>query len=128
MPDGISFSTSGSFDHMENWLRKSLSHDIRPALEQIGKEGVTALSQMTPEDSGRAARSWSYEVRKTRSGWEIVWNNSDIENGFPVAVMLQYGHATGTGGYVRGRNYINPAMRPIFDQFVDRVGRAVTST
>lgn len=127
MPDGISFSSSGSFDNFERWLRKSSSPNVRSALEAIGKEGVIALQSATPVDSGIAASSWSYEVRKTRGGWEVVWNNSDIENGFPVAIMLQYGHGTGTGGYVRGQDYINPAMKPIFDKFVDRIGKAVTS-
>lgn len=127
MPDGISFSTSGSFDSFEQWLRKASNPNIRSELEAIGKEGVIALQAATPTESGTAAQSWHYEVRKTGSGWDIVWSNSDIENGFPVAIMLQYGHATGTGGYVRGQDYINPALKPIFDKFSNRMRKAVTS-
>lgn len=81
----------------------------------------------TPQETGKAAQSWYHEVRKTRDGWEVVWLNSDTEDGFPVAVMLQYGHGTGTGGYVRGVDYINPALKPIFDQIREDAWKAVTA-
>jgi hypothetical protein len=74
-----------------------------------------------------AARSWGYEIRQNRGGFAIIWTNSDIENGFPVVIMLQYGHGTGTGGYVQGRDFINPAIRPIFDDIAQTVWKAVTS-
>lgn len=123
----IEFSSSGSFSDFENWLRKAPSVNVRSILESCGQEGVRALEAATPVDSGKTARSWFYEVRKTRSGWTVVWGNSDIEDGFPVAIMLQYGHGTGTGGYVQGRDYINPAMKPIFDKIADRAWKAVTT-
>ena len=88
---------------------------------------MRALSAATPRASGIAAESWYCEVIQTRSGWTIAWSNSNIENGFPVAVMLQYGHGTGTGGWVEGKDYINPALKPIFDQIADKAWKAVTS-
>lgn len=123
----ISFESSGSFKHLEDFLTRAPKVNIRAVLESCGQEGVRALSTATPVDSGIAARSWYYSVRKTRGGWELSWSNSDVENGFPVAVMLQYGHGTGTGGYVRGVDYINPAMKPVFDNIANRAWKAVTS-
>jgi len=88
---------------------------------------VAALASATPSDSGLAAASWGYEVSSKGGSHSITWTNTDVESGFPVAIMLQFGYATGTGGYVAGRDYINPAMRPIFDQIAYKVWRAVTS-
>lgn len=101
--------------------------DIPKILESQGQRGVDALSSATPFESGLASNSWSYIVEGGRNGCRIVWMNADVENGFPVAIMLQYGYGTGTGGYVAGRDYINPAMRPIFDQIAETVWKAVTS-
>jgi hypothetical protein len=88
---------------------------------------VRALSSATPKDTGRAAISWTFEIKKSSSSIEIGWKNTDVEGGFPVALMIQYGHGTGTGGYISGRDYINPAMRPVFDQIAETVWKAVTS-
>ena len=123
----ISFTHSGSFDKTESFLRNAPKANIRGILESLGQRGVQALSSGTPQESGLAANSWYYEVKRTRGGWEIIWSNSDIESGFPVAVMLQYGHATGTGGWVQGRDYINPAIKPIFEEIADRAWKAVKS-
>ncbi len=101
--------------------------DIPSILNRYGREGVNALSAETPRETGRAATSWSFEVVQSKGSYAIYWNNSDLENGFPVAVMIQYGHGTGTGGYVQGRDYINPAIVPIFDRIADEVWKAVTS-
>lgn len=113
---------------MESFLKKSSKMDVRHILEQYGQEGVNALASATPVDSGMAARSWRYEVRQTSGGWSIVWLNSDTENGFPVVIMLQYGHGTRGGGYVQGRDFINPAIRPVFDRISSDLGKVVTST
>jgi hypothetical protein len=123
----ISFSHSGSFDKTESFLRNASKANIRGILESLGQRGVNALSSGTPRETQLAANSWYYEVKRTRKGWEIIWSNSDIESGFPVAVMLQYGHATGTGGWVQGRDYINPAIKPIFEEIADRAWKAVKS-
>lgn len=123
----ISIESSGSFRNTERFLREAPRVNIRSLLEACGQQGVRALSAATPQASGKAARSWYYEVKRTKGGWELVFSNSDVENGFPVAVMLQYGHGTGTGGYVQGRDYINPALRPIFDKIEKEAWKAVTS-
>jgi hypothetical protein len=88
---------------------------------------VSALGQASPKDSGLASDSWDYQIERSGRAVTIKWTNSDVENGFPVAIMLQLGYGTGTGGYVQGRDYINPAMRPIFDSIAEQVWKAVTS-
>lgn len=123
----ISFSSRGSFKNTEAFLKRVSSGDIFASLEKYGKEGVDALSRATPIDSGLTAQSWSYEVIKDRNSYSIVWSNSNTVNGTPVAIWLQYGHGTGTGGFVSGRDYINPALRPIFDKIADSVWKAVKS-
>jgi hypothetical protein len=128
MGDRIFFTSRGSFDHMESFLKKMLTLDIRKLVQPYAEQGVTALNAATPRDSGLAAESWYYEIEATRDHVIIRWLNRDIENGFPVAVMLQYGYATGTGGYVQGRDYINPALRPIFDNIADGVWKVVTTS
>lgn len=118
---------SGSFGKLESFLKSMSRLDLSGILNRYGREGVAALASATPKETGRAASSWGYEVVKTGSSYAIYWTNSDMENGFPVAVMIQYGHGTGTGGYVQGRDYINPAIRPIFDRIAAEVWKAVTS-
>lgn len=123
----ISFRQRGSLAKTEAYLRKLSKLDIPAILEKYGQEGVAALAQATPIDSGLAATSWGYVVETTSTGCSITWTNADIETDFPVAIMLQYGYATGTGGYVQGVDYINPAMRPIFDKISKAVDKAVKS-
>lgn len=123
----ISLTSNGSFKKTQDYLRRLSRLNIRGILESQGRAGVAALAGATPMESGLAANSWDYTVTSSGGNHTITWTNNDVENGFPVAIMLQYGYATGTGGYVQGRDYINPAMRPIFDQIEERVRRAVTS-
>lgn len=123
----IRFESSGSTQRTEDALKRMRDLQIRGILEAYGQAGVDALSAATPADTGLASQSWTYEVTKNRGGWSISWDNTNVENGFPVAVMIQMGHGTGTGGYVPGRDYINPAMRPIFDQIANEAWKAVTS-
>lgn len=122
-------STSGSavFSKTEAWLRRIQKLDIGAIAEAGAKRGVRALAQATPRDSALAAASWGSEVKRTKDVTTITWTNSDVENGFPVVIMLQYGHGTGTGGYVQGIDFINPAIRPIFDEIAQSVWKAVTS-
>lgn len=124
---GISFSTSGSFKNTESFLNKVVKLNVSTILHECGKRGVAALASATPQESGLAAASWDYLIEQSGGGYSITWVNNDNENGFPVAIMLQYGYGTGTGGYVAGRDYINPAMKPIFDEIADKVWKAVTS-
>lgn len=96
-------------------------------LSKYGEMGVLALSRATPEDSGETARSWSYEIEKTDSGYRLVWNNSNVNKGVPIAIILQYGHGTRNGGYVQGRDYINPALVPVFDGIAADSWKEMTS-
>lgn len=123
----ISATSSGSFKRTESFLRKVSKLDIMGVLNANGRAGVSALSAATPTETGRASTSWGFEATRKGHVYTITWTNSDIENGFPVVIMLQYGHGTGTGGYVQGKNFINPAIKPIFDQIADKVWKAVTS-
>jgi hypothetical protein len=123
----ISFQQSGDFKHIEAFLREMTTKDLFATLSRYGQMGVAALASATPADSGVAAGSWGFVVEKSKGSASIIWTNSDVENGFPVVVMLQHGHGTGTGGYVQGRDFINPAIQPIFDKISDDVWKAVTS-
>jgi hypothetical protein len=123
----ISAESHGSFKNTEAFLQSMTRLNIRNILEANAQAGVAALSAATPEESGRAANSWGYEVHSKGGHHSIIWTNTDVENGFPVAIMLQYGYGTGTGGYVQGRDYINPALRPVFDRISEQVWKAVTS-
>jgi len=123
----FSFVTTRSGKRTEDFLKKLKNADIYRSLDAEAQKGVVALAAAVPKDSGLAADSWDYEIERSGKSVTIKWLNTDIENGFPVAIMLQYGHGTGTGGYVQGQDYINPAMRPIFDSIADQVWKAVTS-
>jgi hypothetical protein len=107
----ISFVQRGSTSRMESFLKRMKTLDISSIVKPYAEEGVTALKAATPRDTGLAAESWYYEIESTKDQVTIRWMNSDVENGFPVVVMLQYGYGTGTGGYVQGRDFINPALR-----------------
>jgi hypothetical protein len=123
----ISLSSSGSFDKTFRFLRSMQKLNLANVARAEAEKGVRALTSATPQESGLASNSWNYEITRSKDSLSIAWTNSDLENGYPVAVMIQYGHGTGTGGYVQGIDYINPAMRPIFDQIADTLWKAVTS-
>jgi len=123
----ITFEHKGDFKNTDRFLKKMSRFDFANTLKSVAQEGVAALAAATPVDSGLAANSWGYEIKRSRSSFEIIWTNSDVENGFPVAIMIQYGHGTGNGGYVRGQDYINPAMRPIFDKIIEDLWTEVTT-
>lgn len=123
----ISFVTSRSGKRTEDSLRKMKQGDIFRALDGEARKGVSALALASPKESGLASTSWDYQIERSGRSVTIQWTNNDVESGFPVAIMLQFGYGTGTGGYVQGRDYINPAMRPIFDSIADQVWKAVTS-
>jgi hypothetical protein len=123
----LTITTSGSFAHTESFLKAMQKLNVVQLLHQYGLVGVAALSSATPINSGVAASSWSYRAGKKGSFYFIDWYNSDVENGFPVVIMLQFGHGTRNGGYVQGRDFINPAIRPIFDQIEADLWKAVTS-
>ena len=122
----IVIKQSGSFKNTERFLSRASKLNVRNVLERYGKQGVAALASATPVDSGLTANSWGYEVHVSKNSYSIVWTNSNIVNGVPIAILLQYGHATKNGGYVQGRDYINPAIRPIFDRIAEELWKEVT--
>ena len=124
----IVFSQKGNFNKTEKILKKALNADFYKSLERYAQEGVRALSAATPIDSGTTANSWGYEIKKGRNSVNIYWTNSNINNGVNIAVILQYGHGTNGGGYVQGRDYINPAIRPIFDKIAENAWKEVQSS
>lgn len=121
----ITVKQSGDFSLTEKFLKNAGILNIQAILESYGRKGVEALKNATPVDSGLTANSWGYEILKTKNGHSIVWTNSNIVNGVPIAILLQYGHATGTGGYVTGTDYINPALKSIFNNIANDVWKAV---
>jgi hypothetical protein len=123
----VNFEVSGGFTKTERFLNRMKRHEYLNVLDEFGRDGVQALRNATPVDSGATAEAWDYEIKRTRNYAEIVWTNSNINDGVPIAVILQYGHGTGTGGYVQGRDYINPAIRPIFDKIAEKAWKVVTS-
>ena len=116
--------SSGSVDH---FLRKLLKKDWSQVLKKYAEAGVQALSAATPVDSGKTAASWGYEIEETKNGLTIYWTNSNVNKHVNIAIIIQYGHATGSGGWVEGRDYINPALQPIFDQMADALWKEVSS-
>ena len=128
MGSGIYLEVKGDFSKTYKSL-KDLSlfstYKLMGILEKYGEEGVRALRSTTPKDTGLTADSWSYDIKVEKDLITISWNNSNINDGVPIAVLIQYGHGTGTGGYVEGVDYINPAMHPIFKQIADSAWKEV---
>lgn len=123
----ISFSSKGDFSKFSNYLKKMEKAARVSSLDKYGQAGVAALSSATPVDSGVTSTSWYYRVERTNNSARIGFYNSNINKGVPIAIILQYGHGTGTGGWVEGRDYINPAIQPVFDKIVEDAWKEVTS-
>ena len=122
----ISFRQKGDFSKLTNFLEKAKEVGHFGKLDKYGKQGVAALSSATPVDSGTTASSWYYEITNSNGSVTISFFNSNIQNGVPIAIILQYGHGTGNGGWVQGRDYINPAIQPIFDKIANEAWKEVT--
>lgn len=123
----ISISNSGSFNKTDKFLKKMSENSIYSVLQKYGEIGVAELAAATPIDSGRTSSAWDYRVIIDRTNARVQWYNNNENQGFSVAIGLQYGHGTGTGGYVIGRDYINPTMRPIFDTIADQVWNEIVN-
>lgn len=123
----IKFESSGDFKKTDAFFAKMIKGDIYKSLHRYGREGVDALSKATPVDSSLTANSWGYEIKRSRTSTEIIWTNTHVESGVPIVILLQYGHGTRNGGYVQGRNFINPALKPVFDKIADGVWKEVVS-
>lgn len=122
----LSFVQKGDFSKTDKFLEKALEVIHLGELDRFGRKGVDALSAATPIDSGETATSWYYNIERKKGSTSIVWSNSNVVDGCNIAVILQYGHGTRTGGYVDGRDYINPAIQPIFDEIAATAWREVT--
>lgn len=122
----ISFRQKGDFSKLTRFLEKAKETVKIGDLDRYGREGVAALASATPVDSGLTARSWYYEIKREKGSVSISFHNSNIQNGVPIAIILQYGHGTGTGGWVQGRDYINPSIQPIFDEIANNAWKEVT--
>lgn len=123
----ITFRQKGDFSKTKKFLERLRYTKYQKILEKYAKKGVEALASATPVDSGVTAASWSYEIIQNEKELSIFWKNSNVSNGVNIALILQYGHATRNGGYVAGRDYINPALQPIFDELAEMVWKEVTS-
>lgn len=122
----ISFEHKGDFKKTLTFLERVTRVSIDSVLHRYGREGVNALSQATPVNTGQTAGSWNYEIENVNGSYSIYWTNSNTTSGVPIVILLQYGHGTRGGGYVQGRDFINPAIKPIFDNIADKVWREVT--
>lgn len=122
----IRFEQKGNFSKLDHYFKRTRNSINNIDFDEIGKKGVDALSSATPIDTGLVSQSWYYKIIKTKDSVTINFNNSDIENGAPIAILLQYGHATRNGGWVEGRDYINPSIQPIFDELAKNAWKEVT--
>lgn len=121
----ITFTQKGTFKSTTNFLDKIKKMRFLSHMDEYGRLGVDALMAATPLESGATAMSWAYEVQQSDKGASIYWSNNNTNKGVNIAVILQYGHGTGTGGWVEGRDYINPAIRPVFDEIADKLWKEV---
>lgn len=119
----MSLSWQGDYRATKRWMDKMEAGSVADVLRSCGEKGIEALSAATPVRTGKTAASWGFEAKTSSKGVMLTWTNSNVVNGVPIAIILQYGHGTGTGGYVHGRDYINPAMRPVFDEIESRISR-----
>ena len=123
----IKLTQKGDFHNTEKFIKKVLGEEWVSILDKYGREGVDALSNATPKDTSLTASSWSYGIRRNGDNISLEWYNSNRNKGVSIVIILQYGHATGTGGYVEGIDYINPALQPVFEELAERVWKEVTS-
>ena len=122
----ITIESQGEWKLTRNWFDRMTKLDLALIMNQFGKEGVSALVAATPSRSGLTSKSWNYEVTRKGNNWKITWTNSNVNKGANIAVLIQYGHGTRNGGYVVGRDYINPAIRPVFDKIAQKAWKEVT--
>ena len=122
----ISFRQKGDFSKLTRFLERAKNLVHLSDLDRYGREGVAALASATPVDTGKTAASWYYDIKINKESASITFNNSNIKNGVPIAIILQYGHGTRNGGWVEGRDYINPVIQPIFDKIAEEAWKEVT--
>lgn len=122
----VKFKQKGDFSNITNFLERAKDTFHVGKLDEFAKEGVEALSEATPVKSGKTAASWSYNIKHTKNKVTISFSNSNMSEGVPIAIILQYGHGNGNGAYIEGVDYINPAIKPIFDKILNYAWKEVT--
>lgn len=121
----INIRQKGDFKNLSSFLEKTKEKINLGLLDKYGREGVAALQAATPKDTGKTSESWYYKIERKNGSVSLTFHNSNQNKGVPIAIILQYGHATGNGGYVEGVDYINPALRPIFDKIAEEAWKEV---
>lgn len=124
----ISVQQKGDFSRIEKFLSKMKTRDAKALLERYGQRGVSLLADATPKDSGKTAASWSYKIEMSSGRYSIVWTNSNVNKGVNIAIIIQYGHGTRRGGYVKGVDYINPATQKVFEEMAEELWKEVVSS
>lgn len=124
----ITCTVKGDFKNTYGFLKRAKKLKLESLLTEYAEEGVQALSAATPKESGVTASSWGYEIVNERNNIAIYWTNSNVNDGVPIAIIINFGHATGWGGYVRGRQYISPAIQPVFDKISDAIQKEVSKS
>lgn len=128
MPSIISYTTTGDLKKTDTFLRHLLKNDLTSVLHRYGKRGVDALSAATPVDTGTTAASWDYTVTESPGSATITWTNSNVNQGIPIALLIEYGHGTSTGGYVPARPFIKETIGPILDELANALWKEVTGS
>lgn len=123
----LRITTYGNYSDTKSWLKQLKFDRLMKKLDSYGQDGVNALREATPKDTGYTSECWSYEIVESPGSIQIMWKNSNVVNGVPIAIILQYGHGTRNGGYVEGIDYINPAMKPVFDDIVNKIWEEINS-
>lgn len=124
----VRFIQRGNFKNTEDFFKRVKNPNYRTVLDKYGRAGVDALEAATPVDRGMTRDSWDYEIVKTKSGFSINWINSNLKEGVPIAILIQYGHGTSSGSFVEGRDFINPAMKPIFYKLASDLWKEVSNS
>lgn len=127
---GIRLTTRGNWNRTRNWLKRMKHEDYISVINKYGEVGCQYLAEYTPKKTGKTAASWYYTIERNPKGFKIIWNNSNMDNHgkVPVAILIQYGHGTGTGGYVAAVDFINPAIRPVFENLAEAVWEEVCNS
>lgn len=121
----ITFSSKGDWHDTTRWLQRHKDLDFINMLEEYARQGVKALAAATPVDTGKTASSWEYSITKSKNGFSIYWHNTNVNNGVPIVILIQYGHVSKNGTYVPGYDFINPTIQPIFDEITNRISEEV---
>ena len=121
----VIFKHKGNFKRTDKFLKRVAVDDYIRVFEKYGREGVATLASVTPKDTGKTGQSWRYDINHTKKGITLTWSNTNTSDGVPVVILLEYGHATRSGGFVQGQKFINPAMKPLLDKMIPELWKEV---